>query len=155
MNAQPPGRVICPGHCKVVRTKYDCAIAGKKMKSTGETHECWGRIDPHHVESRGAGGGDHCVVPLCRRAHDLGESPNWSWQRFKDEFGVDLEKMGAALWQADAYHRLKFEREWRETWGDVPLPYRRAATAPHQTRVGGERVTGDETNNKSNQPHKG
>jgi hypothetical protein len=123
MNAQPPGRVICPGHCKVVRTKYQCAIAGRTQKTSGEVHECYGRIDPHHVSSRGAGGGDHQVAPLCRKAHDLGESPNWSWLRFKAEYGVDLEKMAEQLWLADAYHRLKFERDWREMWGDAPLPY--------------------------------
>jgi hypothetical protein len=123
MNVQPPSRVECPGHLKIVRTKYVCALAGKVMKSTGEEHICEGRIDPHHVKSRGAGGGDEQVAPLCRRAHDLGESWGWSWQRVKSEFGVDLPKMATDLWQADAYHRMKFEREWRETWGDTPLPY--------------------------------
>lgn len=123
MNAQPPDRVICPGHCKVVRTKYDCAIVGRKRKSDGEPHVCWGRIDPHHVTSRGAGGGDHQVAPLCRGAHDLGESPGWSWKRFKDEYDVDLEKMAAACWLADPYHRLKYEREWAEQWPGVDLPY--------------------------------
>jgi hypothetical protein len=36
---------------------------------------CWARpCDPHHTISRGAGGGDNTVVPICRTHHNLAHS---------------------------------------------------------------------------------
>lgn len=117
MNVQPPTRVECPGHCKWVRSSFGCAIAGKVCKSTGIAHECEGRIDPHHTPTRGAGGGDDRVVPLCRKAHDLIETPNWSEARVQSEYGVPFAPMAADLWKADAYHRGKYEMSMMEMWG--------------------------------------
>lgn len=123
MNVQPPDRVICPGHCKVVRTKYQCLAAGKVSAVTNEPHVCEGRIDPHHARTRGAGGDDTRVVPLCRRLHNRLDSPGHSQASVEKEFGLNMLASGAALWQADTYHRVKFEREWREQWPGVDLPY--------------------------------
>lgn len=91
----------CPGHLRWVRQQFQCAIAGKT------NHECYGPIEAHHVTTRGAGGSDMEVVPLCSRAHMLGHSMGWI--TFGERYGVDLEKMAAELWRADAYHRGKWE----------------------------------------------
>ena len=39
----------------------------------GEFGECTSGIDPHHIISRGAGGGDEPqnIIALCRRHHNL------------------------------------------------------------------------------------
>ena len=64
-----------------------------------------GEPDPHHVSAKGMGGGDPWeldranVAPLCRRHHQLGDSPGWSWQRFQQELDVDLEAVALALWR--------------------------------------------------------
>lgn len=123
MNAQPPDRVICPGHLKVVRTKYQCLAAGKVSKATNEVHVCEGRTDPHHARTRGAGGDDTRVVPLCRLLHTRLDSPGHSQASVEAEYGLNMLASGAALWQADTYHRGIFERQWREMWPDTPLPY--------------------------------
>lgn len=123
MNVQPPGRVECEGHLSFVRRKYICCLAGKAPTP------CEGKTQPHHVnENRASEGGvnmkvgDHRVAPLCNAhhvpyVHRVGEA------RVKKETGVDLSKVADDAWADDSYHRLKFEREWREDWGDTPLPY--------------------------------
>lgn len=122
MNVQPPMRVECRGHLRFVKTKFLCALAGKSTKA-GIAHVCHEIIDPHHTPTKGAGGGDHETVPLCRIAHVLLDSPNWSEARLEAEYGVKLRQMAADLWKADTYNRTKFERDWKEEWGDMPLPY--------------------------------
>lgn len=90
----------CPGHLRWVRTGFQCAIAGKS------DHECFGSIETHHVTSRGAGGDDTQVVPLCTRAHVIGHQIGWT--TFGQRYGVDLEKMATDLWNADTYHRTRY-----------------------------------------------
>jgi hypothetical protein len=44
--------------------------------------------DPHHVTSRGAGGGDETVVNLCRQHHtEFHNTGRWT---FQEKYGVDL-----------------------------------------------------------------
>ncbi len=81
MPAAPKSRTMRdPGLLAWVRG-LTCLIGGR--------HECRGKVDPHHVRSRGAGGADRSnVVPLCRAGHDVAHDvgPN----RFLRAFGVDL-----------------------------------------------------------------
>lgn len=93
-------------HGKWIRTHFVCAFAGL----TGKTplgkeivHECQGRIESHHVETRGAGGGDEQQIPLCHLGHTQHHNGYW--------FPLDQEQMAAELWKADTYHRQKYERE--------------------------------------------
>jgi len=114
MNVQAPARVDCAGHLKWVRG-HICLVEGVNG------HTCSGRIEAHHVISRGAGGGDEQVVPLCSGAHDDGHLRGWD--TFARDYGVDLDKIAAAFWQQSP-HRARYEREWREMWNDTPLPYK-------------------------------
>lgn len=118
MNVQAPDRVICPGQGKYVRG-FECVLIGKRgigPLGTGiGVHECEGRMEAHHDPSRGAGGGDHQQVPLCAKGH-RNVHDGCSFE------GVSFSKIGAALWKQSP-HRLKFEREWKEQWPGVPLPY--------------------------------
>lgn len=123
MNVQPPGQVECEGHLSFVRRKYLCCLAGKAPTP------CGGKVVAHHVQSYRAieGGigmkvGDHRAVPVCD-AHHIPYVHQKGQPFVEKETGVDLEKFAANCWRDDDYHRLKFEREWREMWGDTPLPY--------------------------------
>lgn len=92
--------IDCPGHMKWVRG-HTCVIEGR-----GE-HVCYGRMEAHHVVSRGAGGGDEQVVPLCAHAH--GDGHLRGWETFAKEFGVDLPAIAALFWKQSP-HRLKYEQ---------------------------------------------
>lgn len=94
-------RVDLPKFRSFVKTKYLCALAGKVCKSTGHPHVCEGPLDPHHTPTKGAGGDDRSIVPLCRKAHTLLDVPNWSEKRVEAEYGVEFRPMAAelfALW---------------------------------------------------------
>lgn len=106
-------RVHSPGHLAYVR-KCPCLIADEK------NHECFysrpNQSHPHHVQSYRAieGGmgrkvGDDKIVPLCDRAHDLVHGRGQKW--FEESFKRDLEKDAANYWNADAYHKRKWELE--------------------------------------------
>lgn len=109
-----PDRVDSPGHCKWVRTKFDCAVAGKVKIGEPRHIVCSGRIDPHHVKTRGAGGGDDKVVPMCRAHHTQLDSWGIGQETFQAIYGVDLPKMADALWRADSYHRAKWEQRMKD-----------------------------------------
>jgi hypothetical protein len=81
--------------------------------------------------------GDHRVVPLCDD-HHIPYVHRKGQPYVEKECGVSLEKISAACWQADGYHRMKYEREWRETWGDAPLPYEAVAHQTSTTPLSGE-----------------
>lgn len=67
-----------------------------------------GVIEAHHVDSKGAGGGDEQVVPLCSAAH--AEIHKIGRHTFRLKYGdINLEKIAAGLWKDDAYHRIKYE----------------------------------------------
>lgn len=105
-----PDRIICRGHIQWVKG-FECLIAGRVAvdgPTKGQRHECWGPIDPHHVKTRGAGGGDEQVVPLCRRAHDLLDSPGWSSALFDRAYKADMAGEAAKLWQRSR-HRVAYE----------------------------------------------
>lgn len=91
--------IKCRPHINWVLENYGCALTGLICKSTGKPHKCWGPLDPHHTPTRGAGGGDNNIVPLCRGAHSLVDSPDWSEKRVEKEYGVEFRPMGDQLWQ--------------------------------------------------------
>jgi hypothetical protein len=104
MGLRESSKITCPSHCRWVRG-FEYCVAGKRgvgPLGTGiGTHECEGRMEAHHVRSRGAGGGDEQVVPLCALAH----------KNLHDGccFDVDLPAVAADLWKASP-HRLKMEQ---------------------------------------------
>jgi hypothetical protein len=123
MNAQPPGRVDCEGHLGFVRRKFVCCLTGAAPTP------CEGKTVAHHVQSYRAieGGmgmkvGDHRSVPLCD-AHHVPYVHLKGQAHVEKECGVNFEKIAAACWDDDDYHRMKFEREWKAEWPGVPLPY--------------------------------
>lgn len=88
--------IKCRAHLDWVITEFDCSLKGKVDKVTGELHECSGRIDPDHIVTRGAGGGDEQTWPLCRRAHDL--RGTMGIEEFQRRFGVDAKETAKELW---------------------------------------------------------
>ena len=99
MGVRQPDKIVCPGHCKWTRG-HECAVAGKigtAPLGSPFKHECQGRMEAHHVESRGAWGGDEQVVPLCTLAHANIHGGC--------TFPVDLAKLAAELWQASPHRR--------------------------------------------------
>jgi len=98
--------IVCPGHCKHVRQTYECAALGRVMISplgkVMEHHQCYGRMEGHHETTRGAGGGDDRVIPLCSLAH----KNHHDGCKF---VGLDQDAMATALWRASP-HRIKYER---------------------------------------------
>jgi len=113
MGLRDPSFIKCPGHLKWVRG-HECLCAGKMARVVvGEDyalvpHECLGKIEVHHVTSRGAGGGDEQVVPLCSRAHADGHRTGWA--TFEQRYRLDLASTAAGLWKRSP-HRLKYERK--------------------------------------------
>lgn len=53
--------------------------------------------DPHHVQSRGAGGTKRDLVPLCRHCHDYGHSRGW--QTLEREANINLREIADELWR--------------------------------------------------------
>jgi hypothetical protein len=52
------------------------------------SHRCYGRVDPHHLVTRGAGGTDLTLVPLCRLHHQ--ELHTVGVETFQQRHGVNL-----------------------------------------------------------------
>jgi len=94
--------IKCAGHLQWVRG-HECLCAGKMDRVVvGDDyalvpHECFGKIEAHHVVSRGAGGGDEQVVPLCSKAHADGHK--MGWETFQKRYRVDLASTAAELWK--------------------------------------------------------
>ena len=99
--------VRCPAHTAWVRKRYDCAV---KDATATEHYPCWGRIETHHVKTRGAGGGDEQVVPLCQGHHALLDSPAWSSTRFERDFKINMKDLADTLWSFSP-HGFKYRRE--------------------------------------------
>jgi hypothetical protein len=61
-------------------------------------HVCVGPIDPHHVKTRGSGGGDEAnLTALCRAAHtELHQIGRHSFAR---KYGVKLVEIAMQRWQ--------------------------------------------------------
>ncbi len=68
MQYPKPKRVVDPELIARVKAVGICYLVGRG--------ECWGPLDPHHVISRGAGGGDteDNVILLCRNHHQQAHS---------------------------------------------------------------------------------
>lgn len=109
--------ISCRGHLQWVRSKFVCLLADKVRLDTGEPHACWGGIDAHHSKTRGAGGGDETVVPVCRGAHTLLDSPGWSQTLVEQRFGIEpMEVTAADLWKASP-HGQRYRNEQRQGSG--------------------------------------
>lgn len=102
--------ISCPGHCKWVRLTFECAALGRvvigPLGTYAGNHECQGKMEAHHVKTRGAGGGDEQVIPFCSLAH----KNHHDGCTF---VGLDQATMGADLWKQSP-HRLTYERKMQE-----------------------------------------
>lgn len=94
--------IKCRAHTNWVSNPeiWQCLVVGKR-------EECMGRLDPHHVITRGAGGGDEQVVPLCRRHHDI--CHDLKTDKFDALYGTDIAETARLLW-AQSPHRRAWEQ---------------------------------------------
>lgn len=100
--------IKCPSHMKWVRG-HECCISNHPWSDNLRcAHGCSGRIEAHHSTTRGAGGGDETVVPLCSAAHQEGHTIGWT--TFERRYRVDLTNIAQTLW-AKSPHRRKWELE--------------------------------------------
>lgn len=97
--------IVCTGHGKWVRG-HECCVAGlitiNALGTVIGPHVCKGRIESHHVKTRGAGGGDEQQVPMCSLAHE-------SHHKGHVFRGIDLALLAKRLWQTSP-HRVAYER---------------------------------------------
>ena len=71
-----------------------CLVAQK----LGHRRKCIARVQPHHVKTRGSGGSDQQLVPLCAGHHDeIHFMGRHSWAALH---GLDLPAAAARLWAA-------------------------------------------------------
>jgi hypothetical protein len=49
---------------------------------------CYGKVEPHHYPTVGAGGSDYTSVPLCRKHH--GEAHQIGRQKFQKKYGLSF-----------------------------------------------------------------
>lgn len=94
--------IKCRAHLNWVKSHFDCLC---------KNDACFGPIDPHHVVSRGAGGGDEQVVPLCRHHHDA--LHGMGRESFEREYRKDLDATAEALWEQSPHgkrYRLEQQR---------------------------------------------
>ena len=54
------------------------------------------RVHAHHVHSRGAGGDESDLVPLCASHHSEGHQHGW--KTFGKKYAIDLPAEAALLW---------------------------------------------------------
>ena len=99
MGLREPTAIKCAGHLQWVRG-HECCVWGK-LEQLGDGyarhHSCEGKTEAHHVVSRGAGGGDEQVVPLCSKAHADGH--RMGWETFQKRYRVDLASTAADMWK--------------------------------------------------------
>lgn len=110
----------------VIGGDWRCILAGKVSKITGKPHVCCGRLDPHHSPTRGAGGGDNNISPICRAGHDLLDSWDRSEQSVEEEYGVSFGETGDSLWEASPFgkqYRMQERRRLSAAEGpSLPSP---------------------------------
>lgn len=75
----------------------DYAHAIRLLPCLALGQSCSGPVQAHHVSSRGAGGSQKDMVPLCAAHHALLHSMGKG--SFGHRFMVDLEAESAALWE--------------------------------------------------------
>ena len=97
--------IKCPSHLRWVRG-HECCIAGKTSRA-GD-HLCEGKIEAHHVTTRGAGGGDEQVVSLCSKAHAMVHQMGRA--SFGSAYLVDLDRLAAEFWKRSP-HGQKYRIE--------------------------------------------
>jgi len=98
MGLREPSKIICSGHIQWVRG-HECLLAGKNDPK----HPCVGKVQAHHSTTRGAGGGDETVVPLCVGHHAQLESPGWSQRRMEQVYGLNMQAVADALWESSPH----------------------------------------------------
>ena len=99
-------RIESRGHLQWIRGR-NCCVANADFGPGAIV--CSGTMDAHHVRTRGAGGGDEQVVPLCRAHHSQLDSPWCGPKTFEAIYKVNLAELAAGYWKADTYHRAKAE----------------------------------------------
>ena len=102
-------QIKCPSHLKWVRG-HECCVASRGIFALATGPGCSGRIEAHHVKTRGAGGGDEQVVPLCSYHHARLDSPGWSSKKFEAVYMIDMREIAAGLWLKSP-HRKKYEQQ--------------------------------------------
>ena len=110
MNPRPDGPVRCEGHLAWIR-KRTCCVANADFGPKAIVCD-GGRSDPHHVKTRGAGGDDSQVVPLCRAHHSQIDSWNCGTQTFEAIYKVELLTLAGEYWRlspAGMKHRMARE----------------------------------------------
>lgn len=100
-----PDRVYCPPHLSWLRKRNCCVQDGDFGPGA---IGCSGKMEAHHVKTRGAGGGDDSGVPLCVRHH--GQYHTVGHDTFERMYAVDLERIAAELWRLSP-HRMKWQRD--------------------------------------------
>ena len=104
MGVRQSSVIDCPGHRRWVKS-LECLCRNHP------TIKCEGDMDPHHVRTRGAGGGDEQVIPLCRRHHSLLDSPWYTPARLEAECQVDFAEVARGLWAiSDAGKRYRMKQ---------------------------------------------
>lgn len=83
MKFPKPTRVTDEAYKQWIR-EQPCIVCGSPPPS-----------DPHHVKSRGAGGGDDQMVPTCRICHTTGGTIGW--KTFEAKYGVNLRSEALKL----------------------------------------------------------
>ena len=104
---RPDDRVYSPGHLKWIRGR-ECCVATADFGPQAIVCD-QGRCDPHHAKTRGAGGNDSQVVPLCRRHHTQLDSWGIGQETFQDIYKVNLLELAAEYWRLSP-HRRKWEQ---------------------------------------------
>lgn len=93
--------IRCPSHLQWVRGA-NCIAYNRDAK-----FPCQGNIEAHHVKTRGAGGGDEQVVPICQFHHTQLDSPGWSSKRFDEYYRLSQADTAVALWKVSP-HGIKY-----------------------------------------------
>lgn len=114
MGIEKSGPLRCPAHKRFVK-RHECCLKGLVDLKTGNPHVCWGPIDPHHVTTVGAGGGDDECVPVCRGGHDLVDRPGWSQRLVEERFGINFKDLAEQM--AGRSKALKLYHKKREAEG--------------------------------------
>ena len=103
MGVREPPIIKCRSHTQWVRNVHQCAVFSAK---------CIGKNHAHHVTTKGAGGGDETVVPLCTWHHS--EIHTIGIKTFEAKYAINLTDFAALLWK-QSRHRLKHEASQEET----------------------------------------
>jgi hypothetical protein len=79
----------------------------RSMPCLVQGRDCYGKVEPHHLQSRGAGGSDFLAIPLCS-GHHTGGIHVMGIDTFARHYGIDYEKV--ILHLARLYNQLDTNR---------------------------------------------